>query len=252
MSKQWFILSTMTGQEQKVQRLIRAKASEGEVDLAPAIGGLEIPTERVLVSRNGRQKAVTRKLFPGYVFAELDLYKDVRRKQFNKELWQFVNSIDGVICFLGSERNARGEMVRPPIPMTDEEVANVLSVGGGAEGKPRPNVTYQPGEQVKVVDGAFVGSVGTVAAVDDQHGRMTVNVSIFGSDVPVDVEYYQVERYVEPTPEEKAAADAAAAAAADAAAEAFLEAAPAPRPQAEAPAEGGEAPAAPAQAFGAF
>ena len=226
MSKQWFILSTMTGQEQKVQRLIRAKASEGEIDLAPAIGGLEIPTERVLVSRNGRQKAVTRKLFPGYVFAELDLYKDVRRKQFNKELWQFVNSIDGVICFLGSERNARGEMVRPPIPMTDEEVANVLSVGGGENAKPRPNVTYQPGEQVKVVDGAFVGSVGTVASVDDQHGRMTVNVSIFGSDVPVDVEYFQVERYVEPTPEEKAAAAAAAAEAAEAAAAAFVEASP--------------------------
>ena len=233
MSKQWFILSTMTGQEQKVQRLIRAKASEGEIDMAPFIGGLEIPTERVLVSRNGRQKAVTRKLFPGYVFAELDLYKDVRRKQFNKELWQFVNSIDGVICFLGSERNMRGEMVRPPIPMTDEEVANVLSIGEAAGAKPRPNVSYQPGEQVKIVDGAFVGSVGTVSAVDGDHGRMTVNVSIFGSDTPVDLEYYQVERYVEPTPEEKAAAAAAADASVDAAAAAFLEAAPkaaAPKP----------------------
>lgn len=227
MSKQWFILSTMTGQEQKVQRLIRAKASEGEIDMAPFIGGLEIPTERVLVSRNGRQKAVTRKLFPGYVFAELDLYKDVRRKQFNKELWQFVNSIDGVICFLGSERNMRGEMVRPPIPMTEEEVANVLSIGG-VDSKPRPSVTYQPGEQVKIVDGAFVGSVGTVSAVDSEHGRMTVNVSIFGSDTPVDLEYYQVERYVEPTPEERAAAVAAADAQAAAEAAAFLEASPKP------------------------
>lgn len=210
MSKQWFVLSTMTGQEQKVQRLIRAKASEGEIDLAPFIGALEMPTERVLVSRNGRQKAVTRKLFPGYVFAELDLYKDVRRKQFNKELWQFINSIDGVICFLGSERNSRGEMVRPPIPMSDDEVANVLSAGKGPEDKPRPNVTYQPGEQVKIVGGAFVGSVGTVSTVDNDHSRMLVNVSIFGSDVPVDVEFYQVERYVEPTPEERAAAAEAA------------------------------------------
>lgn len=196
MSKQWFVLSTLTGQEQKVQRLIRAKASEGEVDLAPFIGELAMPTERVLVSRNGRQKAVTRKLFPGYVFAELDLYKDVRRKQFNKELWQFINSIDGVICFLGSERNARGEMVRPPIPMTDDEVEAVLSAGKSAEERPRPDVDYQPGEQVKIVSGAFVGSVGTVASVTPDRSRLTVNVSIFGGDIPVDVESYQVERYV--------------------------------------------------------
>jgi transcriptional antiterminator NusG len=196
MSKQWFVLSTLTGQEQKVQRLIRAKASEGEVDMAPFIGELAMPTERVLVSRNGRQKAVTRKLFPGYVFAELDLYKDVRRKQFNKELWQFINSIDGVICFLGSERNARGEMVRPPIPMTDDEVEAVLAAGKSAEERPRPDVDYQPGEQVKIVSGAFVGSVGTVASVTPDRSRLTVNVSIFGGDIPVDVESYQVERYV--------------------------------------------------------
>ena len=200
MSKQWFILSTMTGQEQKVQRLIRAKASEGEVDLAPAIGGLEIPTERVLVSRNGRQKAVTRKLFPGYVFAELDLYKDVRRKQFNKELWQFVNSIDGVICFLGSERNARGEMVVPPTPMTDEEVANVRAVTAAPEDKPKLKVTFEPGEEVKIVDGPFMASTGTVQTVEPDKGRLTVTVTLFGGDTPVDLEYWQVER-VEKKPE---------------------------------------------------
>ena len=194
MSMEWFVLNTLTGQEQKVQKLLRAKASEGPVDLAPFIGETMMPTEKVTSTRGPRRVTVTRKLFPGYVFAQLDLYRDPQHKRLNRDLWQYVNQLQGVIGFLGAQRNARGEMVVPPTPMTDEEVANVRAVTAAPEDKPKLKVTFEPGEEVRIVDGPFMASTGTVQTVDPDKGRLTVTVTLFGGDTPVDLEYWQVER----------------------------------------------------------
>lgn len=197
MIMQWFVLNTLTGQEQKVQKMLKAKASEGVVDLAPFVGETIVPTEKVISQRNGKKATVTRKLFPGYVFAELGLYRDARCKVLNKELWEYVNGLQGVIGFLGAERNHRGEMLRPPVPMTDDEIANIKATIGAAVDKPRPKVTFEPGELVKIVDGPFLSSVGVVQTVDPSHSRLTVSVTLFGGDTPVDLDYSQVERHVE-------------------------------------------------------
>ncbi|MBR1609011.1 MAG: transcription termination/antitermination protein NusG [Kiritimatiellae bacterium] len=213
MSMQWFVLNTLTGQEQKVQKMLKAKASEGVVDLTPFVGETLVPTEKVVSQRNGRKATVTRKLFPGYVFAELGLYRDAPRcKQLNKALWEYVNGLQGVIGFLGAERNARGEMVRPPVPMTAEEVANIRATGGATAEKPRPEVAYEPGELVKIADGPFLNSVGVVQSVDPERGRLTVAVTLFGGDTPVDLEYWQVQRHA---PEAEKPAPAPAPEAAD-------------------------------------
>ena len=97
MSKQWFVLNTLTGQEQKVQKLLVAKAAEAEIDLAGMIGETLMPTVKEVSTRNGRKTTVTRKLFPGYVFAELDLYSNYRKRERNEAVWSFVNGLDGVI-----------------------------------------------------------------------------------------------------------------------------------------------------------
>ena len=144
---------------------------------------------------------MTRKLFPGYVFAQLDLYRDPRHKRLNRDLWQYVNQLQGVIGFLGAQRNARGEMVVPPTPMTEEEVANIRAVTAAPEDKPKLKVTFEPGEEVKIVDGPFMASTGTVQTVDPDKGRLTVTVTLFGGDTPVDLEYWQVER-VEKKPDQ--------------------------------------------------
>ena len=185
MSKQWFVLNTLTGQEQKVQKLLVAKAAESEIDLAGMIGETLMPTVKEVSTRNGRKTTVTRKLFPGYVFAELDLYSNYRKRERNEAVWSFVNGLDGVIGFLGGDY---------PRPMTEEEILNVKASAGGEEAKAMPKVTFEPGEAVKIVDGAFMASEGTVQSVDPDHGRLTVSVSIFGGDTPVDLEYWQVER----------------------------------------------------------
>ena len=208
MNYQWFVLNTLTGQEQKVQKMLKAKASEGVVDLAPFVGETLVPTEKVVSQRNGKKATVTRKLFPGYVFAELALYRDARGKILNKELWEYVNGLQGVIGFLGAERNHRGEMLRPPAPMTEDEIANIKATTGAGVDKARPKVTFEPGELVKIVDGPFLSSVGVVQTVDPQHGRLVVSVTLFGGDTPVELEYFQVERHVE---EEKPKAPAPAA-----------------------------------------
>ena len=185
MSKQWFVLNTLTGQEQKVQKLLVAKAAEAEVDLAGMIGETLMPTVKEVSTRNGRKTTVTRKLYPGYVFAELDLYSNYRKRERNEAVWSFVNGLDGVIGFLGGDY---------PRPMTDEEVLNVRASAGGEEAKAKPKVLFEPGAAVKIVDGAFMASEGTVQSVDPDRGRLTVSVSIFGGDTPVDLEYWQVER----------------------------------------------------------
>lgn len=185
MSKQWFVLNTLTGQEQKVQKLLVAKAQEAEIDMAGMIGETLMPTVKESSTRNGRKTTVLRKLFPGYVFAELDLYSDFRKRERNEAVWSFVNGLDGVIGFLGGDH---------PRPMTDEEIANVKAVAGDKNAKTVTKITFEPGEPVKIVDGAFMASEGTVQSVDPEHGRLVVCVSIFGGDTPVELEYAQVER----------------------------------------------------------
>ena len=185
MSKQWFVLNTLTGQEQKVQKLLVAKAQEAEIDMAGMIGETLMPTVKEVSTRNGRKTTVTRKLFPGYVFAELDLYSNYRKRERNEAVWSFVNGLDGVIGFLGGDY---------PRPMTEKEIANVKAAAGGDEAKARPKISFEPGEPVKIVDGAFMSSEGTVQSVDPDRNRLVVAVSIFGGDTPVELEYWQVER----------------------------------------------------------
>lgn len=201
MSKQWFVLNTLTGQEQKVQKLLVAKAAEAEVDLAGMIGETLMPTVKEVSTRNGRKTTVVRKLFPGYVFAELDLYSDYRRRERNEAVWSFVNGLDGVIGFLGGDY---------PRPMTETEILDVRAAAGDDQAKTRAKIEIEPGEPVKIVDGAFMSSTGTVQSVDPDRGRLVVSVSIFGGETPVELECWQVER-LEKDREKKDEADAAGA-----------------------------------------
>ena len=185
MSKQWFALNTLTGQEQKVQKLLVAKASEAEIDMAGMIGETLMPTVKEVSTRNGRKTTITRKLFPGYVFAELDLYSNYRKRERNEAVWSFVNGLDGVIGFLGGDY---------PRPMTEEEIANVRAAAGDDAARQLQKVSFEPGEPVKIVSGAFMGNEGTVQSVDPDRKRLVVAVSIFGGDTPVELEFVQVER----------------------------------------------------------
>lgn len=178
----WFVLQTLTGQEQKVQRLLEAKSKE--LGLDASIGEVLMPTERVTSVKMGKKTTVVKKLFPGYLFIQAAVYEDDGKKR-NEPVWSFIKGIQGVIGFLGGE---------PPREMRAAEVDAIRGQVAGVEEKPKPKVDFEPGELVRITDGPFMNSSGVVQSIDHDHGRLTVMVTIFGGETPVDLEYWQVER----------------------------------------------------------
>ena len=190
MDKQWFVLHTLTGQEQKAQRSIDARVKLERME--DFIGKCVIPTERVTEKKNGKKRTITKKFFPGYVLCELALYDEAKgvdengRKAIYERTWQFLRETPGVIGFVGGDR---------PQPLKQSEVdAILLDKPSGASSVERPRVNFSVDETVKIVDGAFMGLTGQISMVDPDKGKLKVEVQVFGRKVPVDVEYWQVEK----------------------------------------------------------
>ena len=190
MVKQWFVLHTLTGQENKAQKSIEARVKLERME--EFIGRCVIPTERVTEKKDGKKRTLTKKFFPGYVLAELALYDEAKgldengKKAIFERTWQFLRETPGVIGFVGGDR---------PQPLKQSEVDSILldrpSAGAMAE---RPKVDFSVDETVKINDGAFMGLTGQVSMVDPDKGKLKVEVAVFGRKVPVDVEYWQVEK----------------------------------------------------------
>jgi transcriptional antiterminator NusG len=184
MTKQWFVLHTLTGQEQKVKRSIEARVRLEE--MGDYIGEVIIPTEKVSEVKNGVKTTVTRKFFPGYVLINLSLYDEGR--QVLEPTWRFLKETSGVIGFIGGER---------PMPLPAEEVDAIVNQVADKKEKVKPKVAFEPGETVKIIDGPFMSFNGIVDEVDPDRGKLKVSVAIFGRSAPVELEYWQVERAVE-------------------------------------------------------
>lgn len=190
MEKQWFVLHTLTGQENKALKSIEARVKLERME--DYIGRCVIPTEKVSEKKNGKKRVVTKKFFPGYILAELALYDEAKgvdengRKAIYERTWQFLRETPGVIGFVGSDR---------PIPLKQQEVDAILldkpASGGSVE---RPRVTFTVDETVKIIDGAFMGLTGQVSMVDPDRGKLKVEVNIFNRKVQVDAENWQVEK----------------------------------------------------------
>ena len=199
MDKQWFVLHTLTGQENKAQKSIEARVKLERME--DYIGRCEIPTEKVSEKKNGKKRTITKKFFPGYVLAELALYDEAKgidengRKAIYARTWQFLRETPGVIGFVGGDR---------PMPLKQAEVDAILSnKPAGAPDVERPKIDFSVDETVKVTVGPFQGQMGQVSMVDPDKGRLRVEVNVFSREVPVDVEYWQVEKVaVEETFEE--------------------------------------------------
>ena len=185
MDKQWFVLHTLTGQENKAQKSIEARVKLERME--DYIGRCEIPTEKVSEKKNGKKRTITKKFFPGYVLAELALYDEAKgidengRKAIYARTWQFLRETPGVIGFVGGDR---------PMPLKQAEVDAILSnKPAGAPDVERPKIDFSVDETVKVTVGPFQGQMGQVSMVDPDKGRLRVEVNVFSRKVPVDVEY---------------------------------------------------------------
>ncbi len=181
MKKQWFVLQTLTGQEQKVKRYIEAQSRLE--DMQELVGEVVIPTEKVSEVKRGVKTTVTRKFFPGYVLILIALYDEENRVM--ERTWHFIRNIQGVIGFVGGDR---------PAPLSEAEVESIVNQTKLGAETVKPKVSFEPGETVKITDGPFVNFNGTVDEVDPDRGKLRVSVAIFGRSAPVELEYWQVER----------------------------------------------------------
>jgi len=192
MKKDWFVLHTLTGQEGKAQKSMLARIRLE--DMGEYIGQCVIPTQKVTETKNGKKRTMTKRVFPGYLLAELALYDESRpadangKKAIFERTWQFLRETPGVIGFVGGER---------PMPLRQAEIDAILSNKPAEEQRPVVKCDFNVNDTVKVKDGPFMGLTGQVSMVDPGKGKVKVEVSIFNRTVQVDAEYWQVEKVEE-------------------------------------------------------
>ncbi|MBN9068249.1 MAG: transcription termination/antitermination protein NusG [Rhizobiaceae bacterium] len=174
MTARWYIVHAYSNFEKKVAEDIENKAKQK--GLGDAIEQIVVPTEKVVEVRRGRKVDAERKFFPGYVLVRANLTDAV---------FSLIKNTPKVTGFLGDSK---------PVPITDAEAERILhQVQEGVE-RPKPSITFEIGEQVRVADGPFASFNGSVQEVDEERSRLKVEVSIFGRAVPVDLEFGQVEK----------------------------------------------------------
>lgn len=179
---QWFVIHTLSGQEDKVREGIehRLKLQENAREY---ITEVLVPKEKVTESRNGKKVTVRRKMYPGYVFARVALYGEGR--SLNEVPWYFIQETQGAIGFVGGLN---------PQPTPDAEIEEIKARIAESEDSDKPKVEFSVGEIVKINDGPFMGLSGGVNEVDPERGKLKVVVNIFGRHTPVELEYWQVEK----------------------------------------------------------
>ncbi|QEA14495.1 transcription termination/antitermination protein NusG [Comamonas flocculans] len=172
----WYIVHAYSGMEKAVERNILERIKRA--GMQEKFGRILVPTEEVVELRNGQRRTTERRLYPGYVFVQMEMDDDT---------WHLIKHTNKVTGFVGGAKNR-------PAPISDEEVSKIENqVQEGAD-KPRHKIEFVTGEVVRVKDGPFTDFNGTVEDVNYEKSRLRVAVMIFGRSTPVELEFGQVEK----------------------------------------------------------
>ena len=173
--KRWYIVHAYSTVENKVAESIRDQAKQR--GLAEHIDEVLVPKEKVTEARRGRKVETERKFFPGYVLVKMDL---------TDEVYHLIKNTPKVTGFLGADKK--------PMPISETEAQHILQQVQEGVDRPKPSISFDVGEQVRVADGPFASFNGVVEEVDEARSRVKVAVSIFGRATPVELEFGQVEK----------------------------------------------------------
>jgi len=175
MEKKWYVIHTYSGYENKVKASLeeRIKSSGNENYFSEIV----IPTENVVEMVRGEKRTTSRKFFPGYVLVNMVM---------NNETWHIVRSTPKVTGFIGGGKK--------PTSIPDEQVKEILHQISEGKLRPKPKVSFEKGDSVRIIDGPFTNFNGLVEEVKPEKGRLKVLVSIFGRSTPIELEFLQVKK----------------------------------------------------------
>ena len=181
MQSQWFVIHTLSGQEQKVKESIEKRLKTEE--MGEYIKEVLVPMEKVAEVRSGKKTVSTRKLYPGYVFIDMVLLDENNR--VIEKPWYFIRDTPGIIGFVGGDR---------PTPTPAEEIESIKAQMSESEDTEKPKVHFDVGETIKINDGPFLNFSGVIEEIEPERGKLKVTVNILGRNTPVELEYWQVEK----------------------------------------------------------
>jgi len=174
-NKNWYIIHTYSGFEQKVAESLKSRAQA--YGFAEQIGQILIPTEEVVELRGGKKVTSKRLLYPGYVLVQMEM---------NDQLWHEVKNTPRVTGFVGGGNS--------PVPLTQAEVDSILNRQAATANAPRPKMTFEKNETVRIVDGPFANFSGKIDEINMERNTLRVLVTIFGRATPVELDFLQVEK----------------------------------------------------------
>ncbi len=174
-TKQWYIIHTYSGFERKVAESLRTRVDA--FGFGESIGQILIPEEEVVELRNGKKVTSKRLLYPGYVVVQMDM---------NDELWHRVKDTPRVTGFVGGGQT--------PVPLSADEINKMLYRQTTAAERPRPKMTFEKNEPVRIIDGPFANFQGKVDEINSERNTLRVLVTIFGRATPVELDFLQVEK----------------------------------------------------------
>ena len=177
MAKNWYVIHTYAGYEGRVRSSLGERATQ--VGLQDEMGQVLVPTEDVVEIKEGKRRASKRKFFPGYVLVELE-------SPVKDETIMMIKDTPKVTGFVGGGTR--------PIPLTSEEADSLLKQIETGESLPRERIIFSKGDNVRIIDGPFMGFNGLIDEVDSDHSRVKALVSIFGRSTPVELAFSQIER----------------------------------------------------------